>query len=550
MELVGFVSDKILPQSPTFYFIPPIGRQKQNGKFEGTVIFKDFPTAVRFLGILRPKAISAVEMQLMGGNGGLKIVLIVNETAGSVDVRVPFLAGLQSVLPSGFRGGREGALRPQYGILPFGCSRGQSSCNKSSGEAVITAEDITMQLKNDWIDLRNDWIDLRNDWIDLRNDWIDLRNDWIDLRNDWIDLRNGWIDLRNGWIDLRNSWNLRNDWIDLRNDWIDLRNDWIDLRNGWIDLRNDCIDLRNDWIDLRNDWIDLRNDWIDLRNVEIIDESDIHACGLLFWTSLNFPVRHLIQLEIVSSFLEEQEKAFTVLPRRPVLVWSCLICLICIHASKTVLRNADWKSEHSLFLSGLKVNQRNAKLYNNVGHCLETQGKYFEALSYFNTAIRVEPNDIGAYINVGRTQTQLGMYEDAEKAFRKAKDLLPRPPFGEGYEARVAPSHLNVFLNLANLISRMEQDFKKQTSSLLVNKLPQITSMDEIAHKLPSPPPFVPLLLSPKLLIAGGSTRKMGNRKFSEKLSSCTAHSIGFYWPHISERFSLATEIGFESELL
>ncbi|GBN78024.1 hypothetical protein AVEN_249595-1 [Araneus ventricosus] len=46
------------------------------------------------------------------------------------------------------------------------------------------------------------------------------------------------------------------------------------------------------------------------------------------------------------------------------------------------------------------------------------------------------------------------MYEEAERAFRKAKDLLPRPPFGEGYEARVAPSHLNVFLNLANLISR------------------------------------------------------------------------------------------------
>ncbi|GBN41524.1 Transmembrane and TPR repeat-containing protein CG4050 [Araneus ventricosus] len=105
--------------------------------------------------------------------------------------------------------------------------------------------------------------------------------------------------------------------------------------------------------------------------------------------------------------------------RRPVLVWSSLLFLICIHASKTVRRNADWQSEHTLFLSGLKVNQRNAKLYNNVGHCLETQGKFSEALSYFNTAISVEPNDIGAYINVGRTQTQLGMYEEAERAFRK-----------------------------------------------------------------------------------------------------------------------------------
>ncbi|GFT55677.1 hypothetical protein TNCV_1785761 [Trichonephila clavipes] len=47
------------------------------------------------------------------------------------------------------------------------------------------------------------------------------------------------------------------------------------------------------------------------------------------------------------------------------------------------------KNEHSLFLSGLKVNQKNAKLYNNVGHCLETQGKYSEALTYFNTAIEI-----------------------------------------------------------------------------------------------------------------------------------------------------------------
>ncbi|GFY39943.1 protein O-mannosyl-transferase Tmtc3 [Trichonephila inaurata madagascariensis] len=123
-------------------------------------------------------------------------------------------------------------------------------------------------------------------------------------------------------------------------------------------------------------------------------------------------------------------------------------------AMSTVTPRSRSQNEHSLFLSGLKVNQRNAKLYNNVGHCLETQGKYSEALSYFNTAIEVEPNDIGAYINVGRTYTQLAMYEEAEKAFRKAKDLLPKPPFGEGYEARVAPSHLNVFLNLANLISR------------------------------------------------------------------------------------------------
>ncbi|GBM91445.1 Transmembrane and TPR repeat-containing protein CG4050, partial [Araneus ventricosus] len=112
------------------------------------------------------------------------------------------------------------------------------------------------------------------------------------------------------------------------------------------------------------------------------------------------------------------------------------------------------QNEYTIFMAGLRVNQRNAKLYNNVGHSLESQGRYLEALKYFQDAIRVQPDDIGAYINVGRTYHHLHMYEEAEKAFREAKDLLPRPKTGEPYQARVAPSHLNVFLNLGNLISR------------------------------------------------------------------------------------------------
>jgi Tfp pilus assembly protein PilF len=39
-------------------------------------------------------------------------------------------------------------------------------------------------------------------------------------------------------------------------------------------------------------------------------------------------------------------------------------------------------------MAGLKVNQRNAKLFNNVGHALESQGRFQEALQYFQKAIR------------------------------------------------------------------------------------------------------------------------------------------------------------------
>lgn len=136
------------------------------------------------------------------------------------------------------------------------------------------------------------------------------------------------------------------------------------------------------------------------------------------------------------------------------LAWFTLAFLLISHGTKTYHRNWDWESEYSIFMSGLKVNQRNAKLFNNVGHALESQGNYNEALKYFKTAVSVQEDDVGAHINVGRTYNHLKMYKEAEEAYLKAKSLLPKAKPGESYQARIAPNHLNVFLNLANLISK------------------------------------------------------------------------------------------------
>jgi len=133
-----------------------------------------------------------------------------------------------------------------------------------------------------------------------------------------------------------------------------------------------------------------------------------------------------------------------------------LAALIAFHGMKTYVRNWDWESEQSIFSAGLKVNQRNAKLFNNVGHALESQAKYVEALEYFLQAVNVQDDDIGAHINVGRTHNNLGQFQEAEEAYLKAKSLLPRAKPGESYQTRIAPNHLNVFLNLANLIARNE----------------------------------------------------------------------------------------------
>lgn len=101
-----------------------------------------------------------------------------------------------------------------------------------------------------------------------------------------------------------------------------------------------------------------------------------------------------------------------------------LVTLIAAHSAKTFVRNYDWLDEYSIFMSGLRVNDRNAKLFNNVGHALESQGKFKEALNFFNEAVHVQGDDIGAHINVGRTYNHLKMFKEAEDAYLKVMTML------------------------------------------------------------------------------------------------------------------------------
>ena len=79
----------------------------------------------------------------------------------------------------------------------------------------------------------------------------------------------------------------------------------------------------------------------------------------------------------------------------------------------------------------------------------------------------VQPDDAGAWINVGRAFKNLEKYKEAEKAYLVAKGLLPPVIPGQKYTARVAPTHLNAYVNLANIIkmntSRLQEADKVET---------------------------------------------------------------------------------------
>ncbi|GBL87718.1 Transmembrane and TPR repeat-containing protein CG4050 [Araneus ventricosus] len=112
------------------------------------------------------------------------------------------------------------------------------------------------------------------------------------------------------------------------------------------------------------------------------------------------------------------------------------------------------RTEYTLYNSALSVNQRNAKLFNNMGRVLESLEKHEEALKYYNEAIRIQADDVRGYLNLGRVYTHLRRYEEAEDTYLKAKSLFLDPEETREREVRVTPNHLQLFLNLAFLISR------------------------------------------------------------------------------------------------
>nr|XP_027204148.1 transmembrane and TPR repeat-containing protein 3-like [Dermatophagoides pteronyssinus] len=143
-----------------------------------------------------------------------------------------------------------------------------------------------------------------------------------------------------------------------------------------------------------------------------------------------------------------------------------IIMLIVVHTSRTIIRNVDWKNEYNIFSSGIRMNPNNAKLFNNLGHVYEIEKQYYKALDLFIAAIRVQPNDIGAYCNVARVYDHIGQAKLAEQYYSKAKSILMSELRSKSINdvqnfARIAPAHLSLFLNLANIISRNQSRLKE-----------------------------------------------------------------------------------------
>lgn len=145
------------------------------------------------------------------------------------------------------------------------------------------------------------------------------------------------------------------------------------------------------------------------------------------------------------------------------LRYLCMILLVMtclLYCTKTLTRNRDWLNDHSLFTSGIKINKRNAKLYNNLGHVYENREQHDKAEELFLKASTIQPDDIGSWINLGRVLRAQHRYNESELALQTALKLMPNIT-GKSQTFRIAPNHLNVYFNYANLLSQDPSRYKE-----------------------------------------------------------------------------------------
>eukprot|EP00042_Codosiga_hollandica_P042476 m.389976 g.389976 ORF g.389976 m.389976 type:complete len:925 (+) comp56338_c0_seq5:10-2784(+) len=121
----------------------------------------------------------------------------------------------------------------------------------------------------------------------------------------------------------------------------------------------------------------------------------------------------------------------------PHLVTLMTAVILALYASKTILRNEDWKSRESMNRSGLEVNPRCAKCHYNLGNYHKERHEFDLAAQHYKQVLELWPNHPSSHNNFGTILEAQGRLEEAVRE----------------YEAAIAlnPSHGSAHVNLGNV---------------------------------------------------------------------------------------------------
>lgn len=95
------------------------------------------------------------------------------------------------------------------------------------------------------------------------------------------------------------------------------------------------------------------------------------------------------------------------------------------YATRTMVRNGDWKDDFSLFSSASRAYPTSAKMHHAVGQVLAERGMMDRAILAFRRALSIREEAM-TYNNLGNAYGVKGDFEQAVVAYRKAVSLDPK----------------------------------------------------------------------------------------------------------------------------
>ena len=92
-----------------------------------------------------------------------------------------------------------------------------------------------------------------------------------------------------------------------------------------------------------------------------------------------------------------------------------LVYVLLLHSTKTVLRNRDWHSDTTLWMSGVIQNPRNGKMIANLARQYELAGNISFAEELYRMGTRIRPFNLLSHYNLATLLTTLEKYDEAEE---------------------------------------------------------------------------------------------------------------------------------------
>jgi Flp pilus assembly protein TadD len=92
------------------------------------------------------------------------------------------------------------------------------------------------------------------------------------------------------------------------------------------------------------------------------------------------------------------------LTRRLALV--CAVALVLGGAALTAMRNQDYHSEIALWESTMRLSPGKSRVHNNLGFAYREAGRLDDARSEYLTALRLDPDNVKARLNLRRLNVE------------------------------------------------------------------------------------------------------------------------------------------------